>query len=85
MQLRHKAAALLEDKLACIKKHRKAVVFPELWLYLCCKGVSHAVSLISTNMLTTFSMLKSSHRPLKSFIYLRIQIYHVLRRHVPVL
>lgn len=51
----------------CYKKHWGPKTFPELWLYLQWKGVSHAVSFISTNMLTTFSMLKSSHRPLKSW------------------
>lgn len=65
--LRHKAASLLQDKLAVTKKHWGPKTFPELWLYLQWKGVSHAVSFISTNMLTTFSMLKSSHRPLKSW------------------
>lgn len=51
----------------CYKKYWGAMTLPELWLYLQWKGVSHAISLISTNMLTTFSMLKSSHRSLKSW------------------
>lgn len=49
------------------KKYWGAMTLPELWLYLQWKGVSHAVSLISTNMLTNFSILKLSHRSLKSW------------------
>jgi len=64
IQLRHEAASPLQDKLAVTKNTEGQRRF--LSSGCICRGVSHAVSLISTKMVTTSSLLKSSHRPLKS-------------------